>query len=119
MNHPAKSCEVFCVMPDLIRHPARFWIPASAGMTARGGKEMSWERKYFPEYWDGKKLAYPHVPKESPKFARSIIAGNLIFVSGCTGQDTITGKPTAGTFEEQMIMALDKVGMAIPLCQYK
>jgi 2-iminobutanoate/2-iminopropanoate deaminase len=74
---------------------------------------MGWEKKYFPEYWDGRKLAYPHVPKESPKFARSIVVGNLIFVSGCTGQDTITGKPTAETFEEQMIMALDKVGMAM------
>ena len=74
---------------------------------------MGWEKKYFPEYWDGKKLAYPHVPKEHPKFARSIVVGNLIFVSGCTGQDTITGRPTAQTFEEQMIMALDKVGMAM------
>jgi 2-iminobutanoate/2-iminopropanoate deaminase len=75
--------------------------------------EMSWDKKYFPEYWDGKKLAYPHVPKESPKFARSIVVGNLIFVSGCTGQDTITGKPTAETFEGQMITALDKVAMAM------
>lgn len=74
---------------------------------------MGWEKKYFPEYWDGKKLAYPNVPKEHPKFARSIVVGNLIFVSGCTGQDTITGRPTAQTFEEQMIMALDKVGMAM------
>jgi 2-iminobutanoate/2-iminopropanoate deaminase len=74
---------------------------------------MNWEVKYYPEYWDGKKLAYPHVPKEHPKFARSIVVGNLIFVSGCTGQDTITGRPTAQTFEEQMIMALDKVGIAM------
>ena len=74
---------------------------------------MSWDVKYFPEYWDGKKLAYPHVPKEHPKFARSIVVGNLILVSGCTGQDTITGKQTAKTFEEQMIMALDKVKMAM------
>ena len=69
--------------------------------------------KYYPEYWDGKKLAYPHVPKESPKFARSIVVGNLIFVSGCTGQDTITGKPTSEKFEDQMIMALTKVKMAM------
>ena len=74
---------------------------------------MYWEVKYYPEYWDGKKLAYPHVPKESPKFARSMVVGNLIFVSGCTGQDTITGKPTSEKFEDQMIMALDKVKMAM------
>ena len=53
------------------------------------------------------------MPKESPKFARSMLVGNLIFVSGCTGQDTITGKPTAGNFEDQMIMALDKIKMAM------
>jgi len=51
---------------------------------------MNWEVTYFPEYWDGKRLAFPHVPKESPKFARSMVVGNLVFVSGCTGQDTIT-----------------------------
>ena len=74
---------------------------------------MNWDVKYYSEYWDGKKLAYPHVPKESPKFARSMKVGNLIFVSGCTGQDTITGKPTAETFEAQMKTALDKVKMAM------
>ena len=74
---------------------------------------MNWDVKYYPEYWDGKKLAYPHVPKESPKFARSMVVGNLIFVSGSTGQDTITGKPTAETFEDQMKTALTKVKMAM------
>ncbi|MBW1775345.1 MAG: RidA family protein [Deltaproteobacteria bacterium] len=74
---------------------------------------MNWDVKYYPEYWDGKKLAYPHVPKESPKFARSMVVGNLIFVSGSTGQDTITGKPTAKTFEDQMKTALSKVKMAM------
>ena len=74
---------------------------------------MDWGTKYYPEYWAGKRLAYPHVAKESPKFARSIVAGNLIFVSGCTGQDTIKGTPTASDFEGQMIMAMDKVKMAM------
>src|SRR5271157_3886402 len=63
--------------------------------------------------WEGKKLAYPHVPKEHPKFARSIVVGNLIFVSGCTGQDTIEGKPTSEKFEDQMNMALYKVKLAM------
>ena len=74
---------------------------------------MEWVVKYYPEYWVGKKLAYPDVPKESPKFARSIVVGNLIFVSGCTGQDTIDGTPTAEIFEDQMKMALHKVKMAM------
>jgi 2-iminobutanoate/2-iminopropanoate deaminase len=78
-----------------------------------GGNKMNWELRYYPEYWVGKKLAYPHVSKESPKFARSIVAGNLIFVSGCTGQDTIGGGPTPDNFEDQMTMAMNKVKMAM------
>jgi 2-iminobutanoate/2-iminopropanoate deaminase len=74
---------------------------------------MNWEVKYYPEYWYGKKLVYPHVPKESGKFAKSMAVGNLLFVSGCTGKDTITDKPVAANFEDQMIMALDKVKMAM------
>jgi 2-iminobutanoate/2-iminopropanoate deaminase len=74
---------------------------------------MNWEVKYYPEYWGGKKLAYPHVPKEHPKFARSIVVGNLIFVSGSTGQDTIGGKPTSERFEDQTEMALYKVKLAL------
>ena len=74
---------------------------------------MNWEVKHYPEYWYGKKLAYPHVPKESGKFARSMVVGNLVFVSGCTGKDTITDRPIGEKFEDQMIMALDKVKIAM------
>jgi len=74
---------------------------------------MHWETKYYPEYWVGKKLAYPHVAPEAPKFARSVAVGNLIFVSGGTGQDTIKGGPTSEIFEEQMVSALDKVRVAM------
>ncbi len=28
---------------------------------------MSWEKRYFPEYWDGKKLAYPPCAKRISK----------------------------------------------------
>lgn len=68
---------------------------------------------YYPEYWAGKKLAYPHVPAESPKFARSVVAGNLIFVSGCQGQNDDTMKVETNVFEEQMIVALNKVKHAM------
>jgi len=64
---------------------------------------------YYPEYWGGKKLAYPHVPAESPKFARSVVVGNLIFISGCQGQNDETVKIETNVFEEQMVIALDKV----------
>ena len=68
---------------------------------------------YYPEYWAGKKLNYPNVPPESPKFARSIVVGNLIFVSGCQGQNDETLKVETNVFEEQMIVALDKVRKAM------
>jgi len=74
---------------------------------------VDWEVKNYPEYWVGKKLAYPHVAPEAPKFARSVVVGNLVFVSGCTGQDTLTGKPTPKNFEGQMVSALDKVKAAM------
>jgi 2-iminobutanoate/2-iminopropanoate deaminase len=69
---------------------------------------MSDSVKFYPAYWAGTKLSYPNVPAESPKFANSVVAGNLIFVSGCQGQNDDTME-IAATFEEQMNMALDKV----------
>jgi len=74
---------------------------------------MGWELKHYPEYWVGTKLAYPHVAPEAPKFARSEVVGNLVFVSGATGHDTLTDKPTPKSFEEQMVSALDKVKTAM------
>ena len=68
---------------------------------------------YYPEYWAGKKLAYPHVPAESAKFSRSVVAGNLVFISGCQGANDETMKVETDVFEEQMIIALDKVRKAL------
>jgi 2-iminobutanoate/2-iminopropanoate deaminase len=70
---------------------------------------MAEQVKFYPAYWGGKKLAYPNVPAESPKFANSVVAGNLIFVSGCQGQNDETVRVETDVFEEQMIIALDKV----------
>ena len=51
-------------------------------------------RKSFsiPTTGVGKKLPYPHVPAEAPKFSRSVVAGNLIFVSGCEGLNDRDGR---------------------------
>jgi 2-iminobutanoate/2-iminopropanoate deaminase len=70
---------------------------------------MSENVKYYPAIWAGKKLAYPNVPAESPKFANSVVVGNLIFVSGCQGQNDEIVRVETDVFEEQMIVALDKV----------
>lgn len=74
---------------------------------------MSETVKYYPAYWGGKKLAYPNVAPESPKFANSVVAGNLIFVSGCQGQNDETVTLETDVFEEQMTIALDKVRMCM------
>jgi 2-iminobutanoate/2-iminopropanoate deaminase len=68
---------------------------------------------YYPEYWGGKKLSYPNVSAESPKFARSVVAGNLIFISGCQGQNDQTVKLETDDFREQMVIALDKIRHAM------
>ena len=70
---------------------------------------MSETVKYYPAYWAGKKLAYPNVAPEAPKFANSVVAGNLIFVSGCQGQNDETVSVETDLFEEQMWIALEKV----------
>jgi 2-iminobutanoate/2-iminopropanoate deaminase len=69
--------------------------------------------KYYPEYWGGNKLAYPHVAPEAGKFSRSVVVGNLIFLSGCQGMNPETLKTETEVFEEQMVIALNKVRMAV------
>jgi 2-iminobutanoate/2-iminopropanoate deaminase len=75
--------------------------------------KVSRKVRYYPEYWGGKKLAYPHVAPEAPKFSRSVVVGNLIFVSGCQGMNPETLKTETDVFEQQMVIALDKVRMAM------
>lgn len=72
-----------------------------------------WEVAYYPEYWGGRKLAYPHVPKEHPKFARTEVVGNLVFVSGCQALDHDTVRVETDDFAEQTQIVLRKlkVGM--------
>jgi 2-iminobutanoate/2-iminopropanoate deaminase len=82
---------------------------------------MNWDVAHYPAYWFGNttgelkrtELAYPHVPKEHPKFAESMVIGNLVFVSGCTGQDTINGTPTPETIDGQMANGLNGCKAAI------
>ena len=74
---------------------------------------MSQQVRCYPDYWGGKKLAYPNVPPELPKFSRSVVAGNLIFISGCEGQNDETVTIDTDVLEEQMLIALDKIKMAM------
>jgi len=68
-----------------------------------------WEVNYYPEFWNGKKLAYPNVTKGQAKFARSEVAGNLVILSGCQALDHGKGKVETDDFEEQTQIVLDKI----------
>jgi enamine deaminase RidA (YjgF/YER057c/UK114 family) len=72
-----------------------------------------WGVTYFPEYWAGRELAYPHVPKEHAKFARSQSIGNLLVVSGCQALDHETVRVESGDFAEQSGIVLDKIRVAL------
>ncbi len=74
---------------------------------------MNWDLHYYPMYWGEKKLAFPEVPKEHPKFAQSIVIGNLIFVSGCVGQDVSTGETSPESVEDQVRLALGNARQAM------
>jgi len=73
----------------------------------------NWPVKYYPEFWGGRELAYPHVPKEHAKFARSQSVGNLLIVSGCQALDHDTVKVETEDFDAQSRIVLDKVRVAM------
>jgi 2-iminobutanoate/2-iminopropanoate deaminase len=68
---------------------------------------------HYPEYWGGKKLAHPFVPAEQGKFSRSVVVGNLVFVSGCQGANDETMRVETSNFAQQMRNALFKVKRAL------
>jgi enamine deaminase RidA (YjgF/YER057c/UK114 family) len=72
-----------------------------------------WGVTYFPEHWAGRELAYPHVPKEHAKFARSQSIGNLLIVSGCQALDHETVRVETSDFAEQTRIVLDKIRVAL------
>jgi len=74
---------------------------------------VSEEVKHYPMYIGGVKQVYPNVTPGSPIYAKSVVAGNLVFVSGMTGQDVETGQPAAHDIAGQMLVALDKVKAAL------
>ena len=82
-------------------------------MGAADRSSTSWPVKYFPEFWGGRELAYPHVPKEHAKFARSQSVGNLLIVSGCQALNHDTVKVETEDFDAQSRIVLDKVRVAM------
>lgn len=74
---------------------------------------MDWEVKHYPMHYAGVKQVYPNVPPGSPIYAKAVVVGNLVFVSGMTAQDIETGKTLVNDMEGQMKVVLDKVRVTL------
>lgn len=61
------------------------------------------EKKTYPLIYAGKKQ----------RFARSVVAGDLVFLSGSSGRTMETGEVSSDNVKEQMIVALDKIRGAL------
>lgn len=61
------------------------------------------KKKTYPLVYGGKKQ----------RFARSVVVGDLVFVSGSSGRTMETGEVPSDDFKEQMIVALDKIRGAL------
>ena len=59
------------------------------------------------------KITYPAAYKVKVPFARSVVVGDLVFVSGCSGQTLETFHVSSNDVVEQMEVALDKVRGAL------
>ena len=64
------------------------------------------KKKTYPLYYAGQKQ----------KFARSVVVGDLAFLSGMSGRTMETGDVSSDDVREQMIVALDKVRAALDEC---
>lgn len=61
------------------------------------------KKQVYPLYYNGTKQ----------RFARSVVVGDLIFLSGSSGRTMETGEVCSDDIEEQMIVALDKIKAAL------
>ncbi|MFH0915185.1 MAG: RidA family protein [bacterium] len=64
-----------------------------------------------------KKKTYPlHYAGQKMRFARSVVVGDLVFLSGSSGRTMETGDVSSDGVREQMIVALDKISAALEEC---
>ena len=61
------------------------------------------KKKTYPAIYAGKKQL----------FARSVVVGDLVFLSGSSGKTIETGEVSSDNVKEQMIVALDKIRGAL------
>ena len=64
------------------------------------------KKKTYPLYYAGQKM----------RFARSVVVGDLVFLSGSSGRTIETGDVLSDDVKEQMIVAWDKIRAALDEC---
>ena len=64
------------------------------------------KKKTYPLFYAGQKA----------KYARSVVVGDLVFVSGATGRSLKTGDFTSDEIRGQMMVALDNIRGALEEC---
>ncbi len=74
---------------------------------------MDWEVKRYPMYYGGVKQVYPNVKPGAPIFSKSAVVGNLIILSGSAGRTLETGDVPSDKFEDQMLVSLNKIKLAV------
>jgi len=74
---------------------------------------MGWELKKYPMYYGGVKQTYPNIKPGMSFLSKSAIVGNIIFLSGLDGRTLETGDVPSNKFEEQMVVCLDNIRLAL------
>ena len=74
---------------------------------------MSWEFKKYPLYYGSTRQTYPNIKPGTAFLSKSVILGNLIFLSGFDGRSLETGQVTSDKFDEQLITCLDTIRSAL------
>jgi 2-iminobutanoate/2-iminopropanoate deaminase len=64
---------------------------------------MAMKKKTYPLYYEGKKQ----------RFARSVVSGGFVFLSGSSGRTIETGEVSSSDVTEQTKVALDKIKLAL------
>jgi len=63
------------------------------------------------------KKTYPlHYAGQKQKFARAVVVGDIVFLSGSSGRTMETGEVSSPELREQMTVALDKVRATLKEC---
>ena len=74
---------------------------------------MDCKAKRYPAYCGGVKQAYPHISPGETFYSRAVVVGNLIFLSAVSPRCVASGQIEASTIEEQVVVALDNLKMAV------